>query len=286
VSIVTNIVRIYLIIALTEWTDKRIGLADDHLLFGWGVFCVVMLVLMWFGAKAEQPGLTANIQTESYHRRRQSPWSSWRGVGVAIGAVIAAACALPLSAAAELRQMPAAFYAGLDADVGPWQRAGITKSNWRPRLVPGDATFNAAYARAGSRPVEVVVVFYDTQHDGREASAAGNGPAENATWHVIDTSMRTLNTDESAVFVTLQSGAMLRSVIYWYEGAGCRTGSRLKAKICTAWQRLWGGASASAFVVLSTDQASDRSSAESTLREFAQWLPPFVQPPHAPATGS
>ncbi len=62
-AIVANILRIYLIISLTEWTDQKIGLADDHLLFGWGFFAIVMLGLMWAGAKVREANPAATPRT-------------------------------------------------------------------------------------------------------------------------------------------------------------------------------------------------------------------------------
>ncbi len=54
ISIVANIVRIFLIIALTEWSHRQIAIADDHLAFGWGFFAVVMMVSLWLGAKVKE----------------------------------------------------------------------------------------------------------------------------------------------------------------------------------------------------------------------------------------
>jgi exosortase A len=51
ISIVANIVRIFLIIGLAQATDRRIDITADHLLYGWGFFGVVMLVAMWAGTK-------------------------------------------------------------------------------------------------------------------------------------------------------------------------------------------------------------------------------------------
>lgn len=51
ISIIANIIRIYLIIALAQFTDRKIDITADHLLYGWGFFGVVMLVAMWAGNK-------------------------------------------------------------------------------------------------------------------------------------------------------------------------------------------------------------------------------------------
>ncbi|MGE3476601.1 MAG: exosortase A [Rhodospirillaceae bacterium] len=51
ISIVANIVRIYIIIGLAQATNRRIDITADHLLYGWGFFGVVMLCAMWVGTK-------------------------------------------------------------------------------------------------------------------------------------------------------------------------------------------------------------------------------------------
>jgi len=56
-AIIANIVRIYLIIALAQFTDRAVDITDDHLLWGWGFFAVIMLALMWFGLRFAKPAL-------------------------------------------------------------------------------------------------------------------------------------------------------------------------------------------------------------------------------------
>ena len=54
-AIVANIVRIYLIIALAQFTHRAFDITDDHILWGWGFFAVIMLGLMWFGLRFAKP---------------------------------------------------------------------------------------------------------------------------------------------------------------------------------------------------------------------------------------
>jgi exosortase A len=53
ISILANIIRIYLIIGLAQATDRKIDITADHLLYGWGFFGVVMLAAMWAGTKVK-----------------------------------------------------------------------------------------------------------------------------------------------------------------------------------------------------------------------------------------
>ena len=54
-AIIANIVRIYLIIALAQFTYRAVDITDDHLLWGWGFFAVIMVGLMWFGLRFAKP---------------------------------------------------------------------------------------------------------------------------------------------------------------------------------------------------------------------------------------
>jgi exosortase A len=55
VAIVANAVRIAAIIALAEFTERRIDIVDDHLLYGWGFFVVVLALLGWIGLRFSDP---------------------------------------------------------------------------------------------------------------------------------------------------------------------------------------------------------------------------------------
>ena len=41
IAVVANAIRIFGIIALAEYTNKRIDIVDDHILYGWGFFAVI-----------------------------------------------------------------------------------------------------------------------------------------------------------------------------------------------------------------------------------------------------
>lgn len=50
-AIASNVVRIYLIIVITQVTHRQLDIAADHLLYGWGFFGVIMLAMMWWGGR-------------------------------------------------------------------------------------------------------------------------------------------------------------------------------------------------------------------------------------------
>ncbi len=55
VAVTANAMRIAIIIALAEFTNKQIDIVDDHLLFGWGFFAVILALMGWIGSFFADP---------------------------------------------------------------------------------------------------------------------------------------------------------------------------------------------------------------------------------------
>jgi len=88
-SIATNAVRVFGIIWLAEATDRRIDIVDDHLLYGWGVYCVVMLAAMYVGFRfrdppeqQSKPAIEAKIRT-----RPARLWLAVLAIAISVGVV-------------------------------------------------------------------------------------------------------------------------------------------------------------------------------------------------------
>lgn len=93
-AVVSNIVRIYLIIVLTQLTHRKLDIAEDHLLYGWGFFGVIMLAMMWWGGRFAD----ADIPLHAVPRSSPAP--------VRAAAVAAAAALIAATPAALSRVVP------------------------------------------------------------------------------------------------------------------------------------------------------------------------------------
>jgi EpsI family protein len=267
-SIIANIVRIYLIIAITEWTDRRIDIADDHLLYGWGFFGVIMLLMMWIGTRFGR-GAAASETPPVRSAVSAPPARRLAVVAAGVVAVAAAPAAFArLSTAADSAE-PA--HIALPTAFGDWTaRAGA--SPWQPDFVPGDASAAISYSRGTDR-VDVAVIAYRAQRDGREAAAAGNRPS-NGRWEELSRDTTDAVIDGQKVHATrsvLRAGHRTRVVLAWYVSADCMTASRLIAKMCAARLRITGRAAPGAFVAMSAE-AEDPASATRTILDAAQRL--------------
>jgi len=283
-SVLANIVRIYLIIALTEWSEQKIGLADDHLLFGWGFFAVAMLALMWSGLRFTHPKKAPSIEPALF-----SPTPSFFRRGCTLAAAIAVAAIAPALTKASVPVAAIPHAISLSEEYGPWRMQQLPISKWSPAIVSGDAKLQASYEHDG-HAVELAVTVYAAQRDGREAAAAGNGPAETPRWQVIGTAHQPLSVsgiDFKAAAATVEGDSSKRIVLYWYDTAGCLTASRLLAKICAARERIQGRVATGAFVAVSSAYTNDPDTAQRALRDFAANLTPFATAaPHSSFEGN
>jgi EpsI family protein len=272
-SMIANIVRIYLIIVITEWSHRRIAIADDHLLYGWGFFGVIMLAMMWFGARIGVPA------------PRPQPFvagdAAWRvprpllASGTAAAVLVVAALPVALARATTGAEDGAPMVLMLPDRLGAWERAPLP-STWQPGTVAGDAAEQITYLAEG-QALNLAVVGYRAQRDGREAAARLNTPADGKTWEEVarQTAPVTINGHALTVpQVLLRSGNRTRVALSWYVSADCITASRLTAKLCAAKQRLSGNAAPGAFFALSTDVIDTPDAAARLLQTAAARIDP------------
>lgn len=55
ISIAVNWLRAYLIIAIATMSDMKIGIAENHVMLGWVLYCIVIVGLIWVAKKFSDP---------------------------------------------------------------------------------------------------------------------------------------------------------------------------------------------------------------------------------------
>jgi exosortase A len=273
-AVAANIVRIYLIIALTEWSQQKIGLADDHLLFGWGFFAVVMFVLMYVGMKGQHAapvGVSAHALAP-----RLSPHVLTFGAAAVVMAGLGAASAAVAASLAVISPMELV----LPRDIGTWRMETAAPASWIPAAVPGDALAAATYTNGAGHKIDMAATRYNPQREGHEAAAAENGAAADGSgWAVARLTQQNVSIgarDVAAASATLEARSGRRQVFYWYEVGDCLTASRLQAKLCAARDKVSGRASPGVFVAVSSAENGDPGGAAAALTNFMANLPALL----------
>jgi len=273
-SVAANVVRIYLIIALTQWTRQKIGLADDHLLFGWGFFAVVMFVLMYVGIKGQRAALAPAVPSAS--KSTFAPRLSPHVLAFGAAAVAMAGLGAASAAVAAAQAVVSPVNLAVPRAIGTWRVDPAAAMNWMPAAVPGDAAVSATYTNGSRHTIDIAATLYNPQREGREAAAADNGAvAAGSAWSHTRLGVKNVNVgarDVAAAYATLTARPGARRVFYWYEVGGCRGASRLQAKLCAAREKISGRASPGIFVAVSAAENGDPAGADAALTDFlAHW---------------
>lgn len=169
VAVLANGVRIFGILWLAEVTDRQIAIVDDHLLYGWGFFFIILIVLMLAGRRfSNMPPLP-----------RDYALIPWTPSGVASMGKIGAAVMLPVMIIATVLGYGRMAFADGVASQGLVLSVPQSAGEWKlnEELGYAESTFSTADARgvwrfenAGAR-VNLFVAYYAGQWDGHEAAA-------------------------------------------------------------------------------------------------------------------
>ncbi|MCM8738609.1 exosortase A [Azospirillum sp. A1-3] len=272
VPIIANGLRAFGIIMIAHLSGNQAAVEADHVIYGWGFFVVIMLLLLAIGnrfADAAPPGETAAPLS--------APSAPARWVwGMAVAPVLAIAVG-PVYALSLDRVSPGAGLSALPAPLAPvgWQErtadASRHPSPWRPGFADADARRLTVFQKDG-RQVELFVAYYS--HERPQAKLVRyENRFDDDPWMRVGLDHHSLpGTDVPAIYERLAGPAGQRTVLYWYWVDGRLVSSALEAKLRRIVATLGGGPRPAAVIALSTE-ADPPDAALATLDAFAAGLP-------------
>lgn len=163
VAIVTNWIRVLAIVQIGYSSGGRhVLVTRHHLLFGCVLFMVVLVAFVCVARQQAQP------------EAPRAPPPALRSPSQSAGAYLTALCALvalPVVAAALAAQTNGVVASELQLPVGQKDWHGPLEdidATWRPVFVGNHDEWRGIYRDRSGRTVEVVVIGYNTQAQGRE----------------------------------------------------------------------------------------------------------------------
>lgn len=281
VPIVANWLRAYMIVVLGHLTNNKVAAGVDHLIYGWILFGVVMMLLFWVGSYWREPE-SAHEVTQARTPDRQSPAPSrlvrlWTVAALSIGV----AALWPALESASQRAMPDAEPRLLPiAGEGGWKDSHLHVSDWKPSYSGARVTLEQTF-EAGDRPVGVIVAYYRGQAQGHELITSTNTLVATAQQRWVHTasgrgalSWKGLPIDVDTAELT--DGTARLSVVYWYWINGRITTSSAVAKLWLAYAKLTRQRDDSALVLLYTRQPEPGGDADALLENFAVEMSPAI----------
>ena len=255
-----NWLRAYMIVMLGHLSGNKIATGADHLVYGWVLFGIIMLVMFMVGARWAEPDAPQPTADHSpvFSTSTSSPWPAL----VAVAFLVAS----PGLFVRQLNAQPHAVMAALNAPdltASGWLQAGMPVSTFKPHFENPVATLEAGYRAASSAAdgaaVGVYIGYYRQQNYDSKLISSNNVivTSHDPVWkrisdgQVTDEQGRVLQTAELrgvALGDETATGRLRVWETYWVNGHV--TASDWQAKLLGALGRLIGQGDASAVIVL------------------------------------
>lgn len=264
VPIIANGFRAYGLIILSELTNDQAAVDADHIIYGWGFFAAVTLLLTVVGVRFRED-FTPPVPGGPIERRVPAR----RFVLTAVVAVVIAALAPGYLAwgdrdAEALTAPPLAL-----PDFAGWQ-ATEPDTNYRPTM--GRIHTEAAKGYTGpDGQVDLFVGYFARQSTTRKLPRSLVGLGDESVWRRAGAGTATVEIGGEPVKVATErvvgrGRERLIWAVYWVNGRF--TASLLQAKIELLKGELLGGRRDAAVIVMSTDSKPSAERAEQLLATF------------------
>ncbi len=273
VPIIANGFRAFGIVMLAYVSNNAIAVGVDHIVYGWGFFAAVTLLLIWIGLKFQEPEAEAPPPPARGRGRAGSAPAL-----IAAGVVVLGLAVVPRAYAGWIAARAA------DADVAALQLPAATAAtvpaadSWMPVLPGADRELRASYGE-GADAVQFYIGFFARQDDGRKIISSRNAIVDDETWSRLGGGRMTATVDgrdRDVLYERITDGSRRRLVLYWYWVDGQFTASRAAAKLLQVKAELTGGDRSAALVAVAADYRDTPDEASSRLAAFLAGMPPLA----------
>ncbi|HEX7854016.1 MAG TPA: exosortase A [Sphingobium sp.] len=250
-ALLTNGVRAFAIMKLANLTSIHNPMVQDHLVFGWVLFAVVLGFLMlasarWFDRDPDAPVADPAVLQGVGRGER----GGWLVVPAVLATLLLPGLWLVVTEPAEggLPSRPVA------PAIAGWKISpGNYGEDWQPHFTGATWIGQWRYQRIGStETVDFAIIIYDRQEEGRKLVGFGQGAAApEGDWAV----MSGARSPRQGLAEWLRGPAgRIRYVATYYLLGGTVTGNRVEAKLAGMLTRLLGGDQQAVAILLSAEQ--------------------------------
>lgn len=278
VPVIANGFRAFGIVLIAYYTDHKVAVGVDHIVYGWIFFAIVTLILLAIGMTFRDDAPEATAPDVQVMHRSAAHAGSPRQIATVAAAALACAVVSPIYARVLDAQPlpPLAAPLAMPTVGGGWQAADGQRSDWTPVFANADRTLLRSYVKDGHQ-VQLFIAFYIRQRQGAELIHSANRMADGTGWS--RTASGTARARVDGAEHTVETTRMLnrgraRMSYHWYWVAGRYTADPYVAKALQAFDRLRGGGAAAA-IAISAPYDQHPAQAAGVLRDFLAVTGPF-----------
>ena len=251
IPILANGIRAWGIIYLAHLTDDAMAVEADHIIYGWGFFSAVILLLIFVGTRFADGGPLRPAAPSTL------PSFAVRAPLIATAAAVMLASLGPIYTGflESERWRPDLTVVAAPAVAAPWQVVQATSDDWQPLVISPDHEIRDSF-EGKDGTVQRYVALYSAYGRHNNLVRSQNRVFEEDNW--VRTTLGTADAviDGNPVRVNaaqIRSGNRNRLVWSFYVVDGMVTGSAAEAKLRQARAILEGRSEISAFVAIAVD---------------------------------
>lgn len=289
VPLVANWLRAYMIVMLGHLSGNELATGVDHLIYGWVFFGMVILAMLFVGARwADAPEPSAKPLSAADMARLAATQPRWSTAIAAMAALVIVASPHALERLLALGVNTSPVVLNVPAAQTPWQDAAVPPSDWVPAFQFPAAASHNGYRSPQGQAVGLHLSYYRlqdyerklvsslnmlvTSQDDRWAQVSGGSADTELAGQPLKVAAATLRQKTS---VLSGNAARLRAWrLYWVNGRF--TASDVQAKLQGALSRLMGRGDDGAIVVFYTPldgnlpESEARAASDKTLQDFVR----------------
>ncbi|MET1113182.1 MAG: exosortase A [Allosphingosinicella sp.] len=272
VSVLANGVRAFGTIYIAWRTNNEVAVGIDHLVYGWIFFAIVIALIVaaaWpFFDRAPNARWFDPAGLQAPGTRPGRPTRAAQGAAIAIVLAAIAPAWSGVVAAAGTRAVPDSPL----PDVAGWTRLPASL-DWQPHYAGADRIRQARYRNSAGQQVDLAIVVFARQSEGRELVGYGQGASdEDGAWSW--TGEAPAPADGKAE--RIGSHGKVREVVSYYRVGGIVTGSATRVKLETVRVRLLGGPQRAVALLVAAEAPADGLSPRPAIDAFLRDLGPVA----------
>jgi exosortase A len=180
--IVANGFRAFGIVLLAHYSEMRLAVGVDHLIYGWIFFGLIMVLMFWVGERFRDRSI-AERNNDDLRKATQPTQSTSLRFSVLASAltVIAVGVGPAMATMANEAEAPAA--PGMPQSIAAWQAAEMSPLDWKPAF--RGASFEVArnYYSPQSE-IAAAIIRYDFAGQNTELASSSNRVADVTQWEL------------------------------------------------------------------------------------------------------
>lgn len=279
IPILANSIRAYGIMIIAYYTDMEYATGADHIIYGWGFFAVIMLLLLWIG-NLFADRVVGDMPTTPVWRSKASARSFGLGLAALAAVLVTAGPAYALYVLnRDYSQHSAPALADIQSFNPAWRRTDNPEAQWNPNFENASANYFQRY-ESDAGAVDVFTAFYTHQAPDTEVIYYANVFHDEERWIRVQYKGIEMNTGASGLpaqttFEEIGTFEPPRRVIVsWYWVNETATASAMKAKLAQLKTNLLGGEPAAAHIALSAVFTDDPAEGLAKIEAFLKGAMP------------